>query len=162
MSLQTSLWLFLAIQSMGLAVWLSISVLNNCRAFSGSVSAVGATMAMAALKQPPAIDTPLLSRSIGSHAVHRMALLTVLVLQTVAAAACWAGCWHLLVMGDLVAARPWLNLALSAFVAFLLAMLLGGLWFAYWIRQEGLQLTHLALLVWTFVAFFLFNTSWQA
>lgn len=160
MSLHTSLWLFLAVQALGLAVWLSLSVINNGRAFAGSAAAVGATMSMAPLKQPPAIDTPLLSRAIGSQVLHRMALLVVLALQTVAAAACWAGCWQLLVVGDLAAARPWLNLGLSAFTAFLLAMHLGGLWFGYWIRQEGLQLTHIALLVWAVAAFFLFNTAW--
>ncbi|MCL8040922.1 DUF2165 domain-containing protein, partial [Pseudomonas aeruginosa] len=48
----------------------------------------------------------------------------------------------------LEAARPWLNLALSAALGFLFGMLLGGLWFGYWIRQEGLQLTHLLLVVW--------------
>lgn len=158
MSLHTSLWLFLAIHALGLAVWLSISVINNCRGFRGSVGAVGATMSMAPLKQPPAIDTPLVSRAIGSQTLHRAALLVVLALQIVAAAACWAGCWQLLVFGDLDAARPWLNLGLSAFTAFLLAMHLGGLWFGYWIRQEGLQLTHIALLVWAVAAFFLFNT----
>jgi len=160
MSMHNPLWLFLAIHAVGLAVWLTTSVINNCRAFGGSVAAVGATMSMAPLKQPPAIDTPLLSRAIGSHALHRMALLVVLALQIVAAAACWAGCWQLLVMGDLGAARPWLNLALSAFTAFLFAMHLGGLWFGYWIRQEGLQLTHLVLLVWAVAAFFLFNIPW--
>ncbi len=33
-------------------------------------------------------------------------------------------------------------------------MLLGGLWFGYWIRQEGLQLTHLLLVVWVLANFF--------
>ena len=160
MSVQTSLWLFLAVHAIGLTVWLTLSVINNCRALAGSTAAVGATMSMAALQQPPAIDTPLLSRAIGSPALHRAALWGVLALQIVAAAAGWAGCWHLVVVGDLVSARPWLNLALSALSAFLLAMHLGGLWFGYWIRQEGLQLTHLVLLLWTLAAFFLFNIHW--
>ncbi|MDP9900733.1 DUF2165 family protein [Variovorax ginsengisoli] len=160
MSLSTSLWLFLAVQALGLAVWLTISVVNNCHGFGGSAGAVGATMSMAPLKQPPAIHTPLLSRAIGSQTLHRTALLVVLALQILAAAACWTGCWQLLVVGDLGASRLWLNLGLSAFTAFLLAMHLGGLWFGYWIRQEGLQLTHIALLVWAVAAFFLFNTAW--
>jgi predicted small integral membrane protein len=157
MDMHTSLWLFLAVQAIGLAIWLSISVVNNCRAFGGSAAAVGATMSMALLKQPPPIDSPLLSRAIDSHALHRMALVMVLTLQTVAGVACWVGCWQLVVVGDLGAARPWLNLGLSVFTMFLFAMHLGGLWFGYWIRQEGLQLTHIGLLVWTVVAFLLFN-----
>lgn len=39
-------------------------------------------------------------------------------------------------------------------------MLLGGLWFGYWIRQEGLQLTHLALVVWVVLSFMVFNLQW--
>ena len=160
MSLHTSISLFLGLHALGLTVWLTLSVLNNCRDFGGSAAAVGATMSMAPLQQPPAIGTPLLSRAIGSPALHRAALGAVLALQIVAAAAGWAGCWQLLVMGDLALARPWLNLALSALSAFLLAMHLAGLWFGYWIRQEGLQLTHIALLVWALAAFFLFNIHW--
>ncbi|BEP96926.1 DUF2165 domain-containing protein (plasmid) [Acidovorax sp. A79] len=152
--------LFLAVHALGLAIWLSISVINNCHALGGSTAAIGATMSMAPLKQQPAIDTPLLSRAIDSPAVHRLALLWVLALQTVAAAACWAGCWQLLAVGDLVTARPWLNLALSTFAAFLLSMHLGGLWFGYWIRQQSLQLTHIALLVWVAAAFVVFNMAW--
>lgn len=58
MDLHTSLWLFQAIQAVGLALWLSIAVLNNLQAFASSVGAIGATLAMAPLRQPPAIDFP--------------------------------------------------------------------------------------------------------
>jgi hypothetical protein len=133
---KTSFSLFLGVNAIGLAVWLTISVINNCRGFGGSVAAVGATMSMAGLKHPPAIDTPLLSRATGLQVLHRAALLVVLALQVVAAA-CWTGCWQLLVVGDPGAARPWLNLGLSAFTAFLLAMHPGGLWFAYWSDRRG-------------------------
>ena len=57
------------------------------------------------------------------------------------------------------AALPWLNLALCAMAAFLLLMHLGGLWFGYWIAQEGLQTTHLVLLLWTIGLFLLFNAQ---
>ena len=40
------------------------------------------------------------------------------------------------------------------------ALLQGGLWFGYWIRLEGLQLTHLVLSVWALLAFALFNLQW--
>lgn len=100
MNLHNSLWLFLSIHAIGLAVWLTVSVINNSRAFGGSTAAAGATMSMAPLKQPLAIDAPLLSRAIGSHAFHRVALLVVLALQAMAAVACWAGCWQLLVVGE--------------------------------------------------------------
>ncbi|MCF4989867.1 DUF2165 family protein [Pseudomonas gessardii] len=39
-------------------------------------------------------------------------------------------------------------------------MLLAGLWFGYWIRQEGLQLTHLLLVVWMLLGFVVLNLRW--
>jgi len=36
-------------------------------------------------------------------------------------------------------------------------MHLAGLWFGYWIRQDTLQLTHVALLLWTGIAFLSLN-----
>ena len=159
MDLDFSLWLFQALHALGLAVWLSLTVVNNIQGFAGSAAAVGATMNMAPLKLAPIVDTPLLARARRSPALHRAALLVVLALQVVAAGAFWAGAWPLLFSADLAAARPWLNLGLSAFCAFLFAMHLGGLWFGYWIRQEGLQQAHLTLLLWPVAAFFLFNMS---
>lgn len=160
MGLPASILLFQLVHALGLALWLSIAALNNIRAFAASAGAVAATMAMTPLKQAPAIHIPLLSRAIRSSLLPRLSLLLILVLQIVAACACWVGSYHLLVAADAGAARPWLNLALSAAVVFLLAMHLGGLWFGYWIRQEGLQITHLVMLIWMAVIFFLFNTGW--
>ena len=160
MTLADSLWLFQTVHAVGLAVWLSIAVLNNGQAFLGAAGAVGATMSMAPFKQAPTIDTPLLTRAVRSVAWHRVALLLVLALQIIGATACWIGSYELVIAGGLGAARPWLNIALSSFAAFIFAMHLGGLWFAYWIRQEGLQLTHLVMLLWTLMAFFLFNAPW--
>jgi len=160
MGLPASILLFQLIHAAGLALWLSVAALNNLRAFATSAGAVGATMAMSPLQQPPAIAIPLLSRAINSPLIARLALMLILGLQIAAACACWIGSYYLLAAGDLSAARPWLNLALSAAAAFLLAMHLGGLWFGYWIRQEGLQITHLAMLIWMVAIFFLFNADW--
>jgi predicted small integral membrane protein len=152
--------LFLITQALGLSVWLTLAVVNNLQAFRSSVGAVGATMAMAPLHQAPAIDIPLLRRAVRSHHLHQLALVIVLALQVIAAVAAWTGSYQLVLGDGLSAARPWLNLALSGFSAFVFAMLLGGLWFGYWIRQEGLQLTHLVLAIWALSAFALFNLQW--
>lgn len=102
------------------------------------------------------MDTPLLRRALASLTVHRLALAVVLALQLAGAMAAWSGV-ALFLGGGLAAALPWLNLALCAMAAFLLLMHLGGLWFGYWVAQEGLQTTHLVLLLWTLALFFLFN-----
>ncbi|WP_308923193.1 DUF2165 family protein [Janthinobacterium sp. J1-1] len=148
--------LFQAVLASGLACWLSIAAINNLHAFHGAVWAIGNTMRMDPLRQDPTMDTPLLRRALASLTVHRLALAVVLALQLAGAMAAWSGV-ALFLGGGLAAALPWLNLALCAMAAFLLLMHLGGLWFGYWVAQEGLQTTHLVLLLWTLALFFLFN-----
>lgn len=160
MTVATSIWLFQVVFAIGMANWLSIAVINNVRAFRASAWAVGNTMAMTPLNQEPRIDIPLSTRAINSPTLHRLALVLVILLQLFAAVTCWLGSYQLALAGNLLAARPWLNLALCSFAAFIFAMHLGGLWFAYWIRQGELQLTHIALLLWVLLAFFVFNVTW--
>lgn len=148
--------LFQAVLASGLACWLSMAAINNLHAFHGAVWAIGNTMRMDPLRQDPTMDTPLLRRALASLTVHRLALAVVLALQLAGAMAAWSGV-ALFLGGGLAAALPWLNLALCAMAAFLLLMHLGGLWFGYWVAQEGLQTTHLVLLLWTLALFFLFN-----
>lgn len=82
-------------------------------------------------------------------------------LQVAAVVTARTGCCELLFGASLEAARPWLSLVLSAALGLLFGMLLGGLWFGYWIRQEGLQLTHLLLVVWVLANFFVLNVRWN-
>lgn len=161
MDTHASLMMFQATCCLGFSLWLSIALINNLHAFNSSVAAVGATMAMTPLRQPPSIDFPLLARALFSPALHRLALIVVVLLQALAVLAAWTGCYTLLLGSGLESARPWLNLALCAALAFLFAMLLGGLWFGYWIRQEGLQLTHLVLVVWVLLNFLVLNLRWS-
>lgn len=161
MDTQTSMMIFQTTCFLGFALWLSIALINNLHGFASSVKAVGATLSMAPLRQPPVVDIPLLSRALVSPTLHRLALAVIVVLQLVAVLAVWLGCYLLLLGGGLEAARPWLNLAPSMTLASLFAMLLGGLWFAYWIRQEGLQLTHLMLVIWVLLNFLVLNLRWS-
>ncbi|WP_020167307.1 MULTISPECIES: DUF2165 family protein [Methylotenera] len=161
MTLHTSIWLFQAIHAIGLTVWLTIAIINNYQAFQSSIAAIGNIMSMAPLTLPPVINTPLLNRALSFVTLHKIGLLFILLLQIIAALSFWIGSYKLVIACDLTAAQPWLNIALASFSACLFTMHLGGLWFGYWIKQEGLQLTHISLLIWTLAAFFLFNISWN-
>lgn len=145
--------LFAGTQALGLALWASLAVLNNIQDFQGAAAAVGRTLSMAPLAEAPAIDTPLRRRAIRSPMLHRLALIGVVSLQFIAAAALWTGCALWAVHGTRVAALPWFDLGLAALSAAAMAMLLGGLATAYWIRQESLQQTHFLLLLWILAAF---------
>jgi hypothetical protein len=134
----------------GLAVWLSIIVLNNARNFAGGAAAVGMMMSMQPFQDPPVIDTPLLSRRVTSTSWHRAVLGLVLAVEIVVALALWAACFMLIgtISGSVgvSAATSAANLALAGFLALVFVMMWGGAWFAYYVKQEGAQITHLALL----------------
>lgn len=160
METQASAQLFMVVHAAGLALWSSVAALNNIQDFRGAAAAVGRTLSMAPLDDAPHVPTPLRRRAIHSAGLHRLALLVVLALQGGAAVCLWAGCAALVLHGTREAALPWLNLGLSALSAAVLAMALGGMAAAYWIRQAELQLTHLVLLLWFLAAFAVFNLAW--
>jgi predicted small integral membrane protein len=50
------------------------------------------------------------------------------------------------------------NVALSGFLVLVFVMMFGGAWFVYYIRQEGAQITHFALLCVGLLATLLVNS----
>lgn len=161
MNLAHSLQMFQGINAVGLGAWAALAFFNNCKAFNASTGATARTMGMALLSEAPEIKTPLSTRSISAPLVHRAALLWIMALQGLAAALLVSGTVALFMAGEPETGRALVNFGLCALCACWLSMLLGGLWFAYWIRQEGLQLTHLALQLWVSISFLVFNYPWQ-
>lgn len=145
-----SLLLLKTVLLSGLALWLSVVVVNNLTAFRGGVFSVGSMMAMQLFDQAPAISTPLLSRRVTSEGWHRLVYGFVVIVEIVVALllvyAALASLGAFLGYADATAAIGYANLALAGFVAMGLIMLVGGAWFAYYIRQEGAQITHFALI----------------
>lgn len=146
----TSLLLIKAVLLSGLALWLAIIVLNNAVAFRNGVFSIGLLMGMQLFDQEPAIRTPLLSRRVKNALWHRAVFSFVLVIEVaVMLLLAWAA---VMSIGTLFgvsgggAAIVWANLALAAFIALGLIMLLGGAWFAYYIRHETMQITHFILI----------------
>jgi predicted small integral membrane protein len=134
----------------GLAMWLSIIVVNNARNFTGGAAAIGLMMSMRPFEDPPVIDTPLLSRRVTSPSWHRAVLAFVLVLEIVVALALWAASFMLFraISGSVGVpeATNAANFALAGFLALVFCMMWGGAWFVYYVRQEGAQITHFTLL----------------
>ncbi|VCE55426.1 Predicted small integral membrane protein (DUF2165) [Burkholderia pseudomallei] len=154
----TGIDLFKTLHAVAIAGWATIVTINNVQTFAATTSTVGRTMSMALLRQDPPVDTPLLCRATASRALHRVALAIVVLLQAFTAIAMWGGVRLLLATAPPhAAALPWLDAGATGFAACALVLLLGGLWYGYWIRQEGLQLTHIALVVWSIAACLLFH-----
>lgn len=144
MSLALSLIVFKCVLLAGLAGWLSLVAFNNLVAFGNGVFALGQIMRMAPLQQAPAIQTPLLARRVESVRWHRAVLALVLAAEILSAALLWFAAAGF--AGAAAEPAAWANLALAAFMATCFLMLVGGSWFAYYIRQDNVQLLHFVLI----------------
>ena len=134
----------------GLAIWLSVVVLNNASNFRGGTASIGLMMSMRTFEEPPAIQTPLLSRRVTSAKWHQLIFAFVLTIEVVVALALWVATLSLLgaVMGSVGAADATraATFALAGLLLLVFIMAWGGAWFAYYIKQEGAQITHLVLM----------------
>jgi hypothetical protein len=146
----SSLILFKLVLTTGLAAWLTLVAFNNVRAFAGGVAAVGGMMSMQLFDQEPAILSPLLARRVHGGGWHRLVYGIVLAIEWGVAALLWYAAFGfggaMLGAPDIANAIVRANLALSAFTIMAFVLTLGGVWFAYYIRQEGLQITHFVLI----------------
>lgn len=134
----------------GLAVWLSIIVLNNFRNFAGGALSIGTMMSMRLFDEPPVIQTPLLSRRVTSPFWHKAVMGFVLVVELLVAVALWVACIAMLgaLCGMVGAAEVQysVNFALAGFLMLCFILAWGGAWFVYYVKQESAQIAHFALL----------------
>jgi predicted small integral membrane protein len=151
-----SFLLFKLVLAGGLALWMTVIVVNNLTAFAGGVASVGGLMKMQMFEQASAIRTPLLRRRVDDASWHRLAYSFVVAAEAGVAILLWlaaAGFGAALIGAfDAAQALAWANLAFAALLALGLMLTMGGAWFAYYIRQEGMQITHFALMTLTVVA----------
>lgn len=145
----------------GLALWLTIIVLNNVTDRGTNVRLIGRMMGMDEIKEDPLMGNGLQWRAIKSVVVHRLALCAVVVLQVVAVALLWRAAYLFLAttlgFGSVAAAVSAANLALVPFVALWFFFLCGGLWFGYWMKMGPVQQVHLTLLVVSMLATLVVN-----
>jgi len=162
MSYSASLWLFQLATASGLALWMVVAVINNLQGFAASKGAIGLTMAMKLLQEEPFRDLPFLKRAIESTALHGAALVGVIILQIASAIPLVAGTVLLIASPGLPATASLsaiFNLGLAPFLLCWSLMFTCGLWFGFWIRQEGLLLTQLLLALWGFAGFAVLNAG---
>jgi predicted small integral membrane protein len=147
----------------GIAAWMTLAVFNNVVGFRGGVAAIGNLMRMQQLRQPPTRDSPLLSRAVEREAWHRAVFTLTLLLEIATAVLLW---WATVMVAaatyggvDYAAALKIVNPALAGLGALLFFFMLGGTWFAYYIHQELLNVSHVAWIVLVVAAAILFNAS---
>lgn len=144
---------------LGFALWSLLAALNNLTGFRAAASAIMKTVSMAPLRDEPVIATPFDRRAVSGRRMAPLAVVVILVLQ--AAAACLFGAAAVAFMGLIsptaVLPAEFANTGFALLTVAWFAMLIAGLWFGYWIRQDILQLTHIALLVATLAAALVVN-----
>jgi predicted small integral membrane protein len=129
----------------GFAAWLLLSAYNHLSDWRGTVAFVAAFMQMSSLDQEPAIPSPLKSRQVNSTTIHRLAVTVITLVQAGLGVLFAFAAWGF-VHGSEEAARTLAGYAFAGFAALWFGFLIAGTWFGCWIRQDGLQRTHLVLL----------------
>jgi predicted small integral membrane protein len=153
MTLDDQMWLlFKAVITGGFAIWTAIAALNNITGFRSAAEAIARTMTMAPLLDFPAIPSPFPRRALSRPGWSIAALMAIIVLQIIAATALGYSGIMLLEGNAGSKAVAFALMGFTVLAALWMSMMIVGLWFGYWIRQEGLQLTHLALLTATMIA----------
>lgn len=155
-TVMVSYLLFKVVLVCGLALLCLVFSINNIKGFGGAAAEVARTFSMNALQQPPRIDIAMSGRAVHSAIWPRLSLFIVLALQIVATFAFFmslalfiSSAIHGGVDHAGVSAA---NFGLSMLSISWFLMIIGGTWFAYWIRQELLHLTHLIYLGLTIAA----------
>jgi len=129
----------------GFALWWLVNVVNHFQSMKGTLAAVSALMEMSALDQEPPIPTPLKRRRISSPAVHRFALVVIVIAQAALGIMFTIATW-LFITADAQRATAWAQASFAASAALWFLFVISGTWFVYWLRQDALQRTHLILL----------------
>lgn len=134
----------------GLALWMSIAVLNNLTDPATNMLHLETMLSMQLLIEDPAFGNGLEWRALPGLS-PRMTLLAVMMCQTLVAGALWFGV--ALFARDLLSGQPTekarsvATLALTTFLGLWLFFLCGGLWFGYWMKQGAIQGVHLTLVI---------------
>ena len=129
----------------GFAAWLMLSAYNHLSDWRGTVAFVAAFMKMSSLDQEPAIPSPLKSRQVDSTTIHRLAVAVITLVQAGLGVLFAFSAWRF-AHGSEEPAKTLAGYAFAGLAALWFGFLIAGTWFGCWIRQDGLQRTHLILL----------------
>lgn len=134
----------------GLAVWLTIAVLNNVTDSGTNIIHLNRMLSMRLLADDPLFGNGLEWRAWQTVSAQTI-LYVVVVWQVLTACALWLAAFRMMgaaLSGEMNdAALRSANLALSMFLALWLVFLCGGLWFGYWMKQGPIQGVHLTLVI---------------
>ena len=137
---------------LGLAICLSIAILNNLTDPGTNRMLLGHTLSMDLVRTEEVLGAGLLWRAWSAH-WSSIVLYLVVTAQFVCATFLWwatvsyARAFLLKDIQVLRDARGRAVLALSLFVLLWMSFICGGLWFGYWLKQGAVQMVHMTLIL---------------
>lgn len=137
---------------LGLAVWLSIAIINNLTDPGTNRLLLGYTLSMELIRAEEVLGAGLLWRAWPAHWSPVVLYIVVIVQLVCVAFLWWAAVSYIraLTSNDaqvLKDARNRAVLALSLFVLLWIFFICGGLWFSYWLKQGAVQMVHMTLIL---------------
>lgn len=147
----------------GLALYLSIVVINNITDPATNLGLIVRMMSMEEIKQDPTMGNGLEWRAVRSTFVPKASFYFIVVYQVVTAVLLWRGAYFLLaaIFGSatLPQAIAAANIGLGAFALIWIGFICGGLWFGYWMKMGPGQQTHMTLLILSMLAILIINLT---
>jgi predicted small integral membrane protein len=149
-----SLALFKCVLLLGLGAWTATLLFNNAQKSKTVVDAFQRVMAMRELRDIPAFLEIAERRAVSDARVYRLGYWILVVLQAATAVALLVaglqfGLFALGMAHAAATAASEANIGLCLLLATWFYFLIGGAWFIYWIKMEGLQITHVSMLALT-------------
>lgn len=144
----------------GLAIWLSIAVLNNITDSGTNITHLDAMLSMHFLVEDQFLGNGLEWRA-WQVPPAKTILWGVVFWQLLTAAALWLATIKMVLTtfgrADFDRALLYANLAITMFLGMWLFFLCGGLWFGYWIKQGAIQGVHIDLIAISIVVLIYIN-----
>lgn len=139
----------------GFALWFFVNVLNHFQDWKGAQFFVTSFMKMSALDEDPVIPTLLKKRRVEGGVLPVLVFVLITLCHAVIGLA-YAVAATMFVLGSDQASEVAM-LASAAAAALWFLFIVGGTWFAYWLKFGDLQRTHLMMLGIAMMSMLIFN-----
>ncbi|UYA60761.1 hypothetical protein NAL19_2653 [Pectobacterium sp. F1-1] len=140
----------------GLALWNLLEGIGLVKDFTSAQKMVGRIMNMEMIEAPPAVPTTLMNRRLGHPFWHKAGAVVLILFNFSCALLLFIAVSGTIraefIPGSIDLFIEWSNYGLAVFILMGFSLSLVGLWFAYYIKQCELMITHFVLIILGIVA----------
>lgn len=135
----------------GLAIWNSLESVGLIKDFTGAQKMVGRIMNMEMIEEKPTVRTALMNRRISQPLLHKAGAAALVLFNLFTAILLFAAIYGLASAGWPETVNEsfllWANYGTALFLCMSFSLSFVGLWFAYYIKQSDLMITHFAMII---------------